>query len=809
MITLLLAALGIFSVAFLPHLPTLDSLFPILLLSVFLLLRKKYTSAALLIGIGYGLIYGHSLIAKQLPHDLEAQTFWVNVKVVGLPKLNHQRQRFTARIQSIELKNNGLKNNEMKEKDLSFLIDQKISLSYYFSFARFNALNKDNAKYKSQPISKSSSKKIVQPGDTWRLLVKLKRPRGFVNPAGFDYQLYLLQQGLVASGYVKNHKDNQLIARECPLINIHCVRFKLSESVKKYLKEHSHHGTLLGLIVGNRDSITEEQWQLLRNTGTIHLMAISGLHVGLAALMGLLFGKLLMRFCGLLFFKNIDILRYSRFLPTVFSITFSFFYSLLAGFSLPTQRATIMILAVQIFFLLNRKINPWLIVSIALLGIAMLDPLASMSQGFWLSFLAVAILMFTGIGYQNRDSQVIFRSLNKGLAFIKMQWFLVVGLAIPGIVLVQGFSLSSPVSNLVAIPWVSIFTVPFSFLGLISWFFNEQLGIWFFRVAIESLNYLWLMLEQSEYYFGGFFDYDFKHVSLMYLLLAFVGIVWCYLPRGIPFRWLGLLCLLPLLFASNNKFDLRINFLDVGQGTAVVVETPNHQMVYDVGRRYSDQFDVGQHIVAPYLIQQGYKAIDRLMVSHSDHDHSGGMQGLLSLINVKHIFSGEAKQTGGQQCLAGQQWHWDDVEFSVIWPTKDYIDSAIDESSNNRSCVLLIRYGHNHILLAGDIEKSVERKLLAKHNLPESISVLLVPHHGSRSSSHLNWVTHLQPDYAVVTAGYLNAYHHPNKKVVQRYQAYASHYLNTAYSGAIRFTFSQTQKVKVDEWRYDFSRYWY
>jgi len=292
------------------------------------------------------------------------------------------------------------------------------------------------------------------------------------------------------------------------------------------------------------------------------------------------------------------------------------------------------------------------------------------------------------------------------------------------------------------------------------------------------------------------------------------------------------LLLLPVFLPSSNSPELRATFLDVGQGTAVVIETKNHRLVYDAGRWFSERFNAGEHIIAPYLRSVGGTTIDKLIVSHSDSDHSGGVSGLLNTINVNDgVLAGEPKeivfsdQVAVNQCYQGQEWQWDGVSFRVLWPSLDAIATA-NQKSNNLSCVLLISHQKKYILLTGDIEKSAEYALLAGSSLPESLDIILVPHHGSKTSSSASLLAHLKPLYAVVTAGYHNQYGHPHPAIVARYSAIHSplnssvnnsvnstkdtELINTALSGAVRFTWRQGSYYwHVEKWRALKKRYWF
>jgi competence protein ComEC len=279
----------------------------------------------------------------------------------------------------------------------------------------------------------------------------------------------------------------------------------------------------------------------------------------------------------------------------------------------------------------------------------------------------------------------------------------------------------------------------------------------------------------------------------------------------LPAKYLGFTCFLPIFLPNLAQPVLNIHFLEVGQGTAVVVETKNHQLVYDTGKKFSQRFDSGKHIVAPYLLQAGHSHIDTLIISHGDSDHAGGVKGLSSLIEVGNVYSGQPTKTDGEQCVAGQSWQWDGLHFSVLWPSLDYLSKLYGEvKSNNLSCVLLIEYGEYRFLLTGDIEKSVEKRLLALY--PErlqNMTIVLAPHHGSGSSSHNNWVNHLQAKYAIVSAGYTNAYGHPHPRVVERYQRVNSEVEHTGNRGAIGFTVNADGLLSLRRWREVEKRYWY
>jgi len=805
------AAMGIFSISYLPSLLPLWVLILAFIFAAIFLYRYNLPLLFFFAGIVYGGLYAYWLVNQLWPVEFNNQHFVVAGKVVDLPQTVDSIQRFNFVLENVE-------NN--RGESIPLLTDKvkgkKVSLSW-----RQHSWLKSN-----EPENASTTEDIVpiiKAGDRWQFEVKLRRPRGFVNPAGFDYQLYLLQQKIIASGYVKRSIHNKHLGNICSnvinLANTSCLRQTLSKTLKDRFNESENIGLLSGLLIGDRQLISSEQWSLLRNTGTIHLLAISGLHIGLAALIGLWFGQFLMRlyqfiseFSGRLFEGALP--YGGQYLPALFSLLFAVVYSLLAGLSLPTQRALVMIAIFHLCSMCYRKISPWLLLSSALFVIALLDPLSIRSPGFWLSFLAVATLLLAFNQYLRlpESEGSSFNSIKRSIfSLCKAQVIITFGLFLPSIMLVQGISLSSPLANIIAVPLVSLITVPLLLVGLMFSPFIADFSYWLFSIADHSLHYLLIYLDWIQINVAGFWYFDFGEVNPPTLIFAILGLIYMFLPRGFPAKYLALFCFLPIFFADMTRPRLNVIFLEVGQGTAVVVEIKNHQLVYDTGKQFSPRFSSGQHIIAPYLLQGGNSDIDSLIVSHGDSDHAGGVEGLLSLIKIGKLYSGQPHKTGGEQCIAGQSWQWDGLVFSILWPTSEYLSKTkVGFNSNNLSCVLLIEYGEYHFLLTGDIEKSVEKRLLALY--PErlkNITVVLAPHHGSNSSSHSNWVNHLQAKYAIVTAGYTNAYGHPHPHVLERYHRAGTEIEHTGNSGAIGFTINDDGFLSVRRWREYEKRYWY
>jgi competence protein ComEC len=783
---LLFFSVAAFSVAYLPQLPDLLLCFAMVVVGGVLVFYRYFLLACGMAGLLSGCLNGHYLLSQQLPVALEGKALRIEGRVKSLPKINSRKQRFLFKIARVI---------DTDHDVASSLLGKTVQLSRYLTH-RQGYKNPDNI--------------ALMPGQLWGFTVKLRRPRGLVNPSGFDYQAYLLRHNIYASGYILGKSSSDLLQSRCWRVWVECMRWHIGKKITSFSSLSSALAPILALAIGDTQQITPAQWQLLKNTGTIHLLAISGLHIGLAATIGFLL--------GLAFTKMLAVLcPYStiwRILPAIFSVGIATFYSLLAGMSLPTQRALMMVLIFHAAALLKRRVKPSLLLSSALLMVALLDPLAVYSQGFWLSFLAVALLMY---GFWGRNTITQNSVLAYGYSITKAQWILAVGLLLPNLLWLQGLSVSAPLANSVAVSWVSLWVVPVLFL-LMTVLLTPLQGLaqWIYNVLDGSVIALFGVLEWFDQSLSGFWYMNFSKPSSLALMMCVAMVVVCLMPRGVWARWLGVVCLLPLFFPWSSVTPLQITFLDAGQGTAVVVATPQYYLVYDTGRAFSDRFNVGEHIIAPYLRDKGVSRLDKLIVSHNDGDHVGGLQGLLSRMSVDYLLSGQVLPeevtdnfVAHDNCRKGQRWEWDGVVFNVLWPDKENYPLSRKVSSNNHSCVLLIQYQGQRILLAGDIEAEVEAKLLVEPLLSEGVDMLLVPHHGSKSSSSPEFLALLQPKWAIVTAGYNNQYGHPHADIKKRYSNKNSELLNTADRGALQWTASKSGQWVIRQWRVDYQRYWY
>lgn len=865
-------SLVIFLTSYFPELPNSISLLLLFFCSGLCLYRRNYFLLSITLGILIGSLHGVLIVSNQLPEALVNKEVVVEGVVTELPIQAGSKTRFILTVDSAQLKSPQSNHYVLIKNATHTLKGKKIQLSWYRSrWDKTNNSNEGAAFYSSQtkPVLPKSAPPTIIPSQRWRLTVKLKRPRGLVNPAGFDYQAYLLREGIAATGYVRSQQANQLLEQAVWYAPIDYVRWRIQQkllelSYNKQLGSKQPYNSmavapLIALAIGDTQWITPEQWQLLKNTGTIHLLAISGLHIGLAAAIGFFVGRLLM--CTLAVCYPLGLFQLA--IPPLFSILLASTYSLLAGMSLPTQRALFMVVVFHVSGLLYSRVSAFNLLVGALCVIAVTDPLAVYSQGFWLSFLAVAVLIY---GFYGRNTQVAWsvskatpRSVSQTaltgkhvkilysvFSLIKAQWLATAGLFVPSIIWLQGISISAPLANIFAVSWVSLLVVPliFFFLAVTALFAVFMMPDAILEVLYTGLEWLLIglldVLNIIELNTLSFWYPAIHSLSSVTVFLGAIVVMIILLPRGLLTtiqKWgLALICLLPSFYAITSPPILRMTVLDVGQGTAVVIETPSGSLVYDTGRAFSPRFDIGQHVLAPYLRSIGIHRLDTLVVSHKDGDHAGGVNGLLRHISVDQVLYGQEIPLSDtvahhKQCLAGQQWQWDSVQFSVLWPSKAALTQQ--QNNNNLSCVIVIESMGQRILLAGDIETSVEKQLLDHPLLAQGVDILLVPHHGSQTSSSQAWVRQLSPEWAIVSSGYKNHYGHPHPKVKMRYEALSSGWMNTADQGAIRWTLSlsslslsnkqpakwqeggireigsQEAVWEVESWRRNYAHYWF
>jgi competence protein ComEC len=505
-------------------------------------------------------------------------------------------------------------------------------------------------------------------------------------------------------------------------------------------------------------------------------MVISGQHVGMLA--GLLYGLV-----ALMARWGIWPLRVA-WLPWACGLALlgALGYGWLAGFEVPVQRACMMVALVLLWRLRFRHLGVWVPLLMALNGVLLIDPLVSLQSGFWLSFSAVGLLALIFRG--RLGSWTWWRTLGRA------QWSMALGLLPVLLALGLPVSLSGPIANLFAVPLVSVLIVPLSLLGTsLLWLPDVgELLLWLagglLVILFDALQ--WLAGWQSAWLPASLPLWGWLAVALGMLLIL--------LPSGVPFRALGLVLLAPLLFPPVHKQaagQAEVWVFDVGQGLAVLVRTREHALLYDAGPRYGD-FDIGERVVFPSLRTLGLAELDLMILSHADSDHAGGAQAIQRLMPALRVLSGEPKRLpaslGAEPCRSGESWEWDQVRFT-LWRWSQ------PQDGNQSSCVLLVEAGGERLLLTGDIDVSAEQALLASDMTVDS-QWLLVPHHGSRSSSSAAFIATVGADGALVSRSLHNAFGHPHPDVVQRLQKSGAVLHDTAEQGAMQILLGRFEPVR-------------
>ena len=651
--------------------------------------------------------------------------------------------------------------------------------------------------YLSTYYEKHGTPLALHAGERWRLTFRLKQPHGSSNPHGFDFELWALENNVRAVGYVHN-KGNNLPLNTLAngfSYRIETWREAVRDKFNSILVNEPYVGVLSALAIGDQSSIPQAQWQVFTRTGVNHLMSISGLHITMLASLGFALTYWLWR-------RSV---RLTLFLPArkaaaLVALLAALAYALLSGFAVPAQRTVYMVGAVAAALWLNRNFSLAQILSIALLGVLIPDPWAVLSPGFWLSFGAVALILYV-TAYRIGRSHWL-------MEYGKVQWAMTIGLIPMLLALFQQVSLVSPIANAFAIPLVSLVVVPLALLGAVLpldaplWLAHSVMG--WTMMLLEWLNGLPLAVWT-------------QHAPPAWSIVAgMLGVLVILLPRGFPARWLGFLLLLPMFLNTPElpaQNTVRLTVFDVGQGLAVGVQTRNHALLYDTGPDFSDGADSGNRILIPSLRAMGISKLDGLILTHDDTDHTGGTASLLQAMPIDWLSSSLPDghpllqhSVNKQRCIAGRSWQWDGVQFEILHPdAASYTITKIRD--NNRGCVLRISIGDRHILLTADIEKESERQLLGEHADKLAAEFLVVPHHGSKTSSTDEFIAAVRPDYAVFTVGYLNRFGHPKQEVVQRYANSGAQLLRSDEDGAILVELN-TQGLRVERYRKTHGRYW-
>jgi competence protein ComEC len=722
---------------------------------------------AALAGFFWAAALAQHRLADVLPRAWEGEDIQVVGVVASLPQQQERGQRFVFDV----------------ERTLTpqAHVPARISLNYYADGFHTQA-----------PIGQN-----FKAGERWQLTVRLKRPHGAANPHGFDLEAWALELNIRATGYIRNDDSNRRLA---VLVNrpgywVEHVRETLRDHMQKVLKGQPYASTLLALAIGDDSGISRQDWQVYRRTGVTHLMSISGLHITMIS--------------GLVFALTQALWRRSKYLPltlparkaaVVTGMLTALAYTLIAGFGVPAQRTVYMLTVVAVALWSGRNVSFSLVLAWALVVTVLLDPWAVNEPGFWLSFGAVAVIVYASGNRLERPHW-----LREALI---TQWAVTLGLMPLLLVLFQQSSLVSPLANAFAIPMISLLVTPLTLLGAV-------LPFDFILLAAHQLMQWCMYLLQL---LSSLPDAVWQQAIPPWwaLLLAMLGVLWMLLPRGFSARWLGLIYCAPLFLVVPDTpaaGSMNVAVLDVGQGLSVVVQTAHHTLLYDTGPRYSAESDSGNRIIIPYLRAAGIGKLNGMIVSHNDDDHSGGALSVLQEVPTQWFASSlpddqaiVAAAPQPRRCYAGQQWQWDGVRFDMLHPAWQSYDIA-KIKDNNRGCVLKITSRFGSLLLPADIERPSEQLLLRTQADALAADVLVVPHHGSKTSSTPDFIQQVHPRLAIFTVGYRNRFGHPKPEIVERYKDAGSRMYRSDEDGAVLLAFGE-RGITANAWRKSARRYW-
>lgn len=709
-------ALGMLALRWVPTLPPIWLLLVLVFLALPLLLSRFCFVSLCLLGFVWACHSAQGALDDRLPRALDGRTLWLEGTVEGLPDRSGPSVRFIlANVSSPRMK-----------------LPQRMRLSWFAG----------------PPVTG---------GERWRLAVKLKLPHGMANEAGFDYEAWLTAQRIGATGSVK--AGERLAAASGPAGWREAWRQRLLS-----VDADGRSGALVALVLGDASGLSSVDWQVLQDTGTLHLMVISGSHVSLLA--------------GLLYLLVAGMARRgiwpSRipWLPCacLLAAAVAWSYGLMAGFDVPVRRACVMVSMVLLWRLCYRRAGLWTPLLGALLLVLSSEPLVVLSAGFWLSYSAVALLIF---GFAGRLGRWM-----AWLTWLRAQWVMALGLLPASMALGLPLSISGMLANLIAVPWVELAVVPLALIGSLT-LWVPWLGESLLWLAGAALDVLFRSLEWMASLAPAWQP---TAAPAWALLLALVGVLLILAPAGVPGRALGVAMLLPMFFPplsvpAPGLAEVRV--LDVGQGLSVLIRTHSSAWLYDAGPRSGD-FDAGARVVVPVMRSLGVRRLDMLMLSHADSDHAGGALAVSMAMRPRETVGGEVERLpaglAAKPCSA-REWIVDGVRLSSwAW--------LAAQDSNGRSCVLRIEANGEVLLLTGDLPLVAESAWLAAH--PQAhVDWLLAGHHGSRSSSGASFLRALKPSAALISRGASNPYGHPHPSVVQRFRAQGIEIHDTAEEGAL------------------------
>ena len=758
-----------------------------------------------------------AFLSETLDASLEGRDITLTGMVAAMPHYNEAGMRFRLEVESAQL------------DGVPVRLPPQIYLGWYSGYYLAEGGAVTAGQLQRQPAA-------ISAGERWQMTVRLKAPHGASNPHGFDYELWLWEQGLQATGYVRaGPRDTapQRLART----SWHPVerwRQQVRDRIFERVGERSYAGLIAALVVGDQNAIERADWDVFRATGVAHLMSISGLHITMFAWLAALGLAWLWRrspaLCLWLPASNAALIG---------GVLLAFAYAFFSGWGVPSQRTVLMLFCVALLRLSGKR-WPWpQVLLLACTAVVAADPWAMLQAGFWLSFVAVGVLFATDPGTKPAPSGLEPAApslLEQGWtgdrgeasreprparhraaraaasvgatvwALLHEQWVITLALTPLTLLLFGQVSVVGLAANALAIPWVTLLVTPLAMLGV----FVEPLwdlaalaisALSWYLQALAALPFATLTVAQAPLWAGA--------VGVLGGLLLAMQLPWSLRLMGLPLMLPVLLWQVPA--PQPGQFELLA--ADIGQGNAVLVRTASHALLYDAGPRFSRESDAGNRVLVP-LLRSLQLRLDLVVLSHRDIDHTGGAPAVLKMQPQAELLSSIEDDHELQalrptrRCAAGQRWRWDGVDFEVLSPLAQ--DYELDLKSNAMSCVLRISNGLQTALLVGDIEQAQEQRLVEQAQLAGASQLqsdlLLVPHHGSRFSSSAAFLDAVQPKFALVQAGYRNRFGHPAQSVLVHYQERGIRVIDSPHCGAVSWKSDQAQAISCQ--RNQAQRYW-
>ena len=650
---------------------------------------------------------------------------------------------------------------------------------------------------------------IVQEGQIHRFIVRLKPVSGYANPAGFDRQKWRYSQHIAYQASIKEHVEI--------VSDVISLRARLYRNIKSLTETLQNKGIILALSFADKTLIDLDKKELIQKLAISHLFAISGLHIGLL-------------FSLVYFIANVLI---KRLLPNhllgwgawrlvnLFALIGAFFYAYLAGFSLPTQRAFLMLLFGVGVLSMKRKCGLVDLLSLTLLAILLWDPLAVLSVSLWMSFVAVAIILMvlwrfpgTRLRSDNETGQPRFVAIAGYIKFLIVIQLSLTLLMLPmQLMTFSAFNWLSPLINFVAVPLFSLIIIPLILMGCLLSILSDTLSLVFFTAADHLISLFFELFSASSQFYSHFSAFSAQHTILI-ISVIFVLLLVYFQAK---YKWINFIfvvvfiVILGLSFREKNnrlKDTWFVEVFDIGQGLAALVRTHDKVLLYDSGPRYPSGYTTASTVIFPYLQSLGIYHLDYFVISHSDIDHAGGVNVIVNNFSVNQFLLGEPlthddlNHTNIQFCKAGTEWLLGHLRLDILSP------NLLTSNNNNNSCVIRISDDNHSVLLTGDIEKKQEAILIEKEGDNLISDILFAPHHGSKHSSSEPFIAKVKPQWVVFSAGFLNRWKFPADEVKVRYRNQSVKMVNTGLNGFIRFKIEKVY-IQKQTYREDLAPYWY